>query len=194
MVGDEYVLEADFPAYPYADDFPGSLILTSPYEPDRQSWTGTLQLFGVQETHNIDRYGGRLVLDSASRFGLDTEANAWIENSSSQLWTGDVNLVYRFAQSEKVQFHAGVGVNWLGDTHGAEAGFNLTYGVEWYPRRPWTISTVFDVGKLGGGTLFHNRTTAGVMMGPVEAFAGYDYFQLGSVNFHGPVAGLALHF
>lgn len=197
LVADDYDISSAFPDYPYVDDLPGSLVKTTSYDGSTKGWQGTLQGFGMTETENIDRYGGRLVLESAARLGIDTETNYWREpgaSGSDQLWTGDANLVFRFAESEKLQFRAGLGVNWLADHAGAEAGFNFTYGLDWFPRRPWTMSTVFDLGKLGGGTLFHNRTTAGVMLGPVEAFAGYDYFQIGSANFHGPVAGLGLRF
>ena len=152
----------------------------------------------MQENGDVDRFGGRLVLDTASRLGLDTETNYWHETfsngGSDQLWTGDANIVFRFAQSEKTQFRAGVGVNWLADSGIGDVGFNFTYGADWFPRKPWTVSTVFDMGTIGTGTLFHNRTTAGVMLGPVEAFAGYDYFQLGSAKFHGPVAGVGIRF
>jgi len=197
LVGDDYEIPAAFPDYPYADDLPGSLVKMTSYDGSTKGWGGTLQGFGIPEADNIDRYGGRLVLESQARLGLDTETNYWTEpgaTGTDQLWTGDANVIFRFAESEKVQFRAGLGVNWLADHNGAEAGINFTYGVDWFPRRPWTMSTVFDVGKLGGGTLFHNRTTAGVMIGPVEAFAGYDYFQVGSASFHGPVAGLGLRF
>lgn len=197
LLGDDYSTTAAFPDYPYADDLPGSLLKSTEYDGATRGWTGTLQVFDIQETANIDRFGGRLVLDSASRFGIDTESNYWAEPGSagaSHLWTGDANLCFRFAESERVQFRAGVGVNWLADGGGAEAGFNFTYGMDWFPRKPWTVSTVFDLGTLGGGALVHNRTTVGVMLGPVEAFAGYDYFRLGSASFHGPVAGLGWRF
>lgn len=197
LLEDDYSTTARFPDWPYVDDLPGSLVKATEYDGSTHDWTGTLQAFSIQETDNIDRYGGRLVLESASRFGIDTESNYWVEPGSTgtnHLWTGDANLVFRFAESERVQFRAGVGVNWLADHGAAEAGFNFTYGFDWFPRKPWTVSTVFDIGRVGGGSLFHNRTTAGVMLGPVEAFAGYDFFQIGSINFQGPVAGLGWRF
>ncbi len=197
VLGDQYEVETRFPAYPYADDLPGSLVLTTPYQGSTSDWAANLQFFAIPETSDLNRYGGRLVLDSASRLGIDTESNYWMESSSAgsdHVWTGDANLIFRFAESEHVQMRAGLGVNWLSDRVGTNAGMNFTYGLDWFPRKPWTVSTVFDVGSIGRGTLFHNRTTAGVMLGPVEAFAGYDYFQIGSTNFHGPVAGLGLRF
>lgn len=182
--------------YPYADDLPGMMANKPTDSPHEKKWDGTLQTFVIPETHDIMRYGGRLVLE-ADRIGIDTETNCWTESltsDNSQLWIGDANLIVRFAQSEITQCRAGIGVNWMADSKGAEAGFNFTYGFDWFPRKPWTISTIFDIGTLGGGSLFHNRTTAGVMLGPVEAFAGYDYFKIGSTNFHGPVAGLGWRF
>ena len=93
-----------------------------------------------------------------------------------------------------MQWRAGVGVNWLADQASPEVGVNFTYGFDWFPRRPWTLSSVIDVGTLGGSSLFHNRSTAGVMLGAMELFAGYDYFQIGTFNIHGPVAGIGYRF
>lgn len=197
LLNDGHDIEARFPDYPYADDLPGSLVKETPYQGHTKDWVANLQLFAIPETSDINRYGGRIVLDSAVRWGIDTETNFWYESSSAgsdHVWTGDANVFYRFAESEEVQMRAGFGVNWLSDRIGTNAGLNFTYGLDWFPRKPFTISTVFDFGSIGRGTLFHNRTTAGLMMGPVEAFAGYDYFQIGSTSFHGPVAGLGFRF
>ncbi|MFO1046011.1 MAG: hypothetical protein U0941_29890 [Planctomycetaceae bacterium] len=183
--------------FPYANDLPGSMVNDPAESIATDKLSGTLQAFVIPETDDMIRYGGRLLVESSNRFGIDTETNCWTESlnsGNSQLWIGDANLVYRFAQSEITQCRAGIGVNWMADSAGAEAGFNFTYGFDWFPRKPWTISTTFDAGTLGGSSLFHNRTTAGVMLGPVEAFAGYDYFKVGSTNFHGPVAGLGWRF
>ena len=159
---------------------------------------GALQAITVQDGAGIARYGGRLLLDSESRFGLDTETNYWTQSrtlgNQEQLWTGDLNIVYRYAESEHFQWRAGAGMNWLADRGYNREGFNFTYGVEWFPAKPWTVSSVFDIGTLGSGTLVHNRTTVGVMMGPVEAFAGYDYFAVDKAHFQGPVAGLGYRF
>ena len=86
------------------------------------------------------------------------------------------------------------GLNWLADDVGSELGVNFTYGADWFPRKPWTVSSVFDVGRLGDAGLFHNRTTVGAMVGRSEVFCGYDFLQLGGTNFHGPVAGIGLRF
>ena len=198
LLHDDYEHYTEFPDFPYADGVPGALLIDREFKGKTQSLSGNLQMFAVPGFDDLDRYGGRLVLESAARIGIDTETNYWRSTHSNggvnHAWTGDVNLVFRFAESEHVQWRAGVGVNWLADQISPEMGVNFTYGVDWFPRRPWTVSSVIDCGTLGGSTLFHNRSTAGVMVGPMELFAGYDYFQLGTANFHGPVAGLGYRF
>lgn len=113
LLNDDHNGDTQFPAYPYAGDLPGSLILTSHYDGTPRTWNGNLQAFAIPETDDIDRYGGRLVLDSVYRWGLDTETNYWKQSggSSSQTWTGDANFTFRFAESEHVQMRAGFGVN-----------------------------------------------------------------------------------
>jgi hypothetical protein len=198
LSGDDWDHNTSFPDYPYADGAPGSLIRNSETQGRKQNWMGTLQGITVQDGRGIARYGGRLLLDSESRFGLDTETNFWTQSrtlgNQEQLWTGDANIVYRFAESEHFQWRAGAGMNWLAYRGYNKEGFNFTYGVEWFPAKPWTVSSVLDIGTLGSGTLVHNRTTVGVMLGPLEAFAGYDYFAVDKAHFQGPVAGLGYRF
>ncbi len=68
---------------------------------------------------SLSRIGTRLVFDTSTRFGFDTEWNQWIESipgGDDSLATGDFNLVYRFAQNEQIQFYSGVGANWMTDS------------------------------------------------------------------------------
>ncbi|MGE0374361.1 MAG: hypothetical protein AB7Q45_03010, partial [Planctomycetaceae bacterium] len=127
MVGDEYTREASFPAAPYADAHDGYLAFGF----DNDDWTRPLAIRYASEYGNdlsgLERVGGRLQLDTASRFGLDTEWNSWreeIPGGHDTLWTGDANLTFRFAQSEHAQFYTGLGVNWL-DGGESDVGFNF---------------------------------------------------------------------
>ena len=198
LVGDNYDHFTEFPDYPYADDAPGSVLINSEFQGKKQSYSGTLQTFAIPGSSDLDRFGARLLLENADRIGIDTETDYWLQThrqgGPDHAWLGDFNLVYRFAESEHVQWRAGVGFNWLSDQTQPEFGVNFTYGFDWFPCRPWTISSVIDWGTIGGSTMFHNRTSVGVRLGPAELFAGYDYFQLGTANFHGPVAGLGYRF
>jgi hypothetical protein len=145
----------------------------------------------------LQKHGGRLRLDTLSRFGLDTEWNYRRESLSSghdMLWNGDVNLVYRFAQSQRAAFYMGLGLNWLSDHLGSNAGFNFTYGADFYPTKPWVLSGSIDWGTLGHASAFHGRATVGVMLNRLEFFTGYDYYKLGGTSLPSYVAGVQLHF
>ena len=197
-IGDEYEHKGMFPSYPYELN-DSAMFIDGEYEGIGRGWMANVQLVSVDSLgEDVKRYSGRLLLDTSSRFGLDVESNHWHETFSGGghdgLRTGDANVVFRFAQSEHWQFRAGAGVNWLTDDVGSELGVNFTYGADWFPRKPWTVSSVIDVGKLGGAGLFHNRTTVGAMVGRAEIFCGYDVLQLGSICFHGPVTGIGLRF
>jgi hypothetical protein len=198
ILGDDYDHFTEFPDYPYADDVPGSLLINSEFKGKKQTWSGNLQTFAIPGSQDLDRFGGRLLVENSDRIGIDTETNYWLQThrhgGPDHAWNGDFNVVFRWAESEHFPGRAGVGFNWLADQTKPEVGVNFTYGVEWFPVRPWTISTVIDAGTIGDSSLFHNRTTAGVMLGATEIFAGYDYFQLGTYNFHGPVAGVGYRF
>ena len=196
-VDDEWSDWASFPAAPYDDGHDGYLVIDTlaPIEADgfaARLWTE----YGT-DFDDLSRIGTRLLVDTGPRFGLDTEWNQWFERTSmgdDTLATGDANLVYRFAQHERIQFRSGLGFNWLKDSQEAEFGFNFTYGVDLFPIEPLVVSGTLDLGQIGDASFVHVRSTAGLVWKRAELFTGYDYQRIGSVDLHGLVAGLQFWF
>jgi len=147
---------------------------------------------------SISRIGTRILFDTTTRFGVDSEVNYWRESLAvgqhDDLWTGDANLVFRFAQSEWMQVRTGLGVNWLADEVGTELGFNFTYQGDFFPAQPWIISAEIDLGSLGDETLVHGRVTTGLQWHRAEVFIGYDYYEVDQTELSGFVSGLRLWF
>lgn len=174
-----------YAAYPY-DTAEGHVLDGSQARAGRQAWA----LRAVGEYGNdfagIERYGASLRLDTAVRFGLDTAWSHFREDlpggGSDILDLGDVNLVYRFAQGEKGEMRAGLGMNWFHDGPVDEYGFNATYAGDFYPARPWVLSFELDYGRVGDAERFHGRLTAGAQWGRGELFAGFDFESLDAVG------------
>lgn len=147
---------------------------------------------------SLTRWGGHILTEHRNRLGFDGEVNYWREelagDGHDELWTGDANVVYRFAQSERVQFRSGVGLAWLEDRAATELGFNFTYGADFYPMKPLVISTEMDAGWLGEAWMIHLRATLGVQWRQAEVFTGYDYREIGNTQLDGFVAGVRLLF
>jgi len=165
---------------------------------DSQPWTARVDALYIDDFNDTSSVAGRLQLDTASRFGIDTEWNYRHEDlpngEHDDLWTGDFNVVYRFAQSEHWQFRSGLGFNWLSDESDSEFGWNLTYGFDAYPIKPIVFSTSVDLGRLGREGLQHVRTTIGIQLKRLQIYAGYDLYQVGSVEIDGFISGLQLSF
>ena len=191
-------LDAQFQSFPYDDEASGYLFLDVPAIDGRvKEWSARLSTNYGTDFRGLEKIGGRLRLDTTSRWGIDTEWDYRRERLASgddQLATGDVNVVYRFAQSERAQFYTGLGVNWLSDQIGMEAGFNFTYGFDLFPIQPWVLSGSIDWGQLGKSSLFHGRGTVGVLLDRFELFTGYDYYNLEGVRLDGVIAGLQVYF
>jgi hypothetical protein len=102
---------------------------------------------------------------------------------------GDVNLLYRFAQSERVAWYLGAGVRYLIDD-ASDAGLNILYGCEFYPVKPLSASVWLDAGTLGDAGVFHTRATLGYQFGRLRVFGGYDFYRIESVNLQGPMMGV----
>lgn len=144
---------------------------------------------------SISKVGGSVLFDTSSRWGLDSEFNYRRENSQllkDDLWTGDANVVFRFAQSEQVQMRTGIGCNWLSDRTKSDCGFNFTYGGDWFPAKPIIVSHEIDWGKLGHASLFHGRVTLGANYHRFEPYIGYEYFSVGKSDINSLVFGTRL--
>jgi len=136
--------------------------------------------------------------EATESLGIDTEANYRREQLAigmhDQLRTGDANLVFRFAQSEKLQMRSGLGMNCLTDSDASDFGFNFTYGGDWMPVRPWVISADIDWGRISHATLLHGRLTTGIQVNRVEVYTGYDHFNVGNVRINSLIGGVRISF
>lgn len=141
----------------------------------------------------IDRFGLSLRVETAVRVGLDAAWSRYREElaggGSDTLDLGDVNLVFRFAQGESGEMRTGLGANWFHKTPVDEAGFNFTYGGDFYLGNPWIASAEIDWGTLGAATRFHGRATFGADWRGVEALVGFDYESLDSVGLPAWIVG-----
>ena len=195
---DDYGLDGYFFRHPYQSDQVGLMAIgTLPaLNKNLHSWSIRMDAEYGDSFDTTARMGGHALLQSTSRWGLDGGFDYRTENLPSgnqdQLWTGDFNLVYRFAQSETVQYRTGLGFNWLADQVDSEFGFNFTYGADWLPRQPWIISAEIDLGTLGQASLVHGRVTAGIQFRGLEVYTGYDYYGVGGVDLSNLVSGIRI--
>ena len=139
---------------------------------------------------NSLRHGLRLGLDAS----IDHRQEKLSRFEEDNLWTGDANLVFRFAQNEWMQMRSGAGLNWLADGDDTNLGFNFTYGADVMPLNPLVFSSEIDWGRLGQTSLFHSHTTVGVEFHHVELYTGFDYYDVGNTQIHGWLLGTRLWF
>lgn len=146
---------------------------------------------------DVNQFQGRIFGDLDLRLGFDAETSYFTENvptGTDEFWRGDANLTWRFAQNEHWQFRAGIGVNWVHDRRGAEAGINGTYNIEWFPKDPWVLSSSLDAGSVGSSGLLHTRNTIGITHNGWGFFTGHDYLKLDSTSLHTWITGVEYRF
>ena len=223
MTNDDMQFDCYFQRYPYHRtrgsivrpyDLPGGTVdyeaLAAPYctgsqamydrlfPPRIRRWSGRFSADYGSEFNDLERITGRLVFNTASRFGLDTEMSYVQEplpdGTHDHLWLGDGNLVFRFAQSDWSEWRIGLGMNWLDDRQQTDYGFNFTYGVDLYVHRPWITSLDIDWGTLGNTGLFRLRTTTGVVFWGLETYVGYEYLDIGRTQTNSLLGGVRFWF
>lgn len=195
LLEDEDAGAAQFPVAPYADGADGYLRFDDETA-DAKAWGGRFSVDAASDFDGITTMAGRLRLDSVFRLGIDTEwAHLQARPGADSLTAGDFNLVVRFAQSPRVQFHSGLGLNWLGDRGSSDFGWNFTYGVDLFPVEPVVVSTTIDLGKVGDASLIHLRSTLGVMITPrVHLYSGYDLRDYEGTTVHSLLTGMEIWF
>ncbi len=203
LLDDDYRSDPLFLEYPYQHGQEGSLSYWTRNADSENGamgkwWKGQLRTDYVNDFNDLQTIGGQLILETQSRFGIDTEMKYRHESlgtgMTDQLWTGDANFVFRFAQSENMEMRSGIGFNWMSDQLGSDFGFNFTYGFDWFVADPWVVSSEIDLGTLGEATLFHNRTTVGLQFHRAEVYTGFDYYNLEGTQINGLIAGVRLWF
>lgn len=197
LIGDDTSITGYFAHHPYYEHVPGYLMLEYDMPSKPRAWTGRTRLEYGTDFDDIDRVGGQILVSHSSRLGIDAEWNSFAEKTATgtdRLTLGDINLVYRIAQSERLLWRAGIGLNWLDDEVDTEYGINFTYGADWFPCEPLVVSSTLDWGRLSETSRFHIRSTLGVVVHGWELYAGYDYETIGGVDLYGPVAGVRFWF
>lgn len=203
MIGDGYAHPGYFPSYPYQYERGYMMVdYTDLYQGKEQregyKWAWRARPDYGTNFSGLEWIGGNFLLETTPRIGAETDFRFLEETAPGggrdELWLGDANLFWRFAQSDQTQMRAGVGFNWLSDELHSDFGFNFTYAVDWYPVQPLVISAEMDLGNLNEAWLFHIRTTAGVTWRGAEAFVGYDLYDIDHFQAQGMVAGVRLWF
>lgn len=189
--------QAVYPDYPYDHDGKIAAVCYDETIPGTHHSLIVVQAAYGSNLDDVNQFQGRVFGDLDLRLGFDTETSYFTENvptGTDEFWRGDANLTWRFAQNEHWQFRAGIGVNWMHDRRGAEAGINGTYNIEWFPKDPWVLSSSLDAGSLGSSGLLHTRNTVGLTHNGWGIFTGHDYLKLDSTSLHSWISGVEYRF
>ena len=194
ILDDDYDVPGYFPTYPYKGQLEGHMMF-HPWLPEEPfPWSSRASVEYADSFNDVANVNTKLLFESTKRWGIDSEIGYRTEKLQSgfkdDLFVGDLNVVYRFAQSEHWQFRSGVGVNWLTDDIDSNFGFNFTYAVDYFPRSPWVFSSELDWGKLGNSSLIHLRSTAGVLFHGGEVYIGVDLYDVGASDTTTMISGV----
>ncbi len=178
---------------------PAETSINTPIATMLKPWNVRLGIEYVGDTDgDVSQFGFDFLANATGGFGIDTDIRTLRENDGEyrdQLWLGDFNIVYELFPSEYIRPRVGVGLNWLADDYGGEAGLNLTVGADMKLMPQLMLTTEADFGTLGDSDFFHANATIGLLQTEnVEWYAGYDYVDIGGVTIESVVAGLRFRF
>jgi hypothetical protein len=203
-LSDDFHTPGYFPPYPYAQGELGYMQIgaSAARESDApdftRAWSARLAVEESNDFDRINRVAGRLLVETTSRFGLQTNWTYLHEilpcGCTDESALGDFNLTYRFAQNEYAQFRAGLGARVMTDRWATNWGFNFTYGLDFFPVKPVVVSGTIDAGTLGSAGLFRAQTSIGLLLRRWEIYGGYDFMRIGVTNLQGPTVGVRLWF
>ena len=187
-----------FIKYPFARAHTGSMMM-NPQPGDKvESSHLRIRLDYADNFLAQQKISSHFIFESRNRLGVDASFDYLRESVAvgqhDQLWIGDVNVVWRFAQMENAQMRVGLGMNWQRTSAGAEQGINFTYGGDFYLSKPQVISADLDWGRLGSAGLFRIRTTYGRQIGRAKVYVGYEYLSIGDFKKNFLITGMSFDF
>lgn len=203
FLNDNYSSKGVFLSYPYAEKWDGVMQMEPGLEKEGKTpdtWSRLMSLRVAAENGNdftgLNRVGLVFLADTMTRLGIGGSVNFYEEKRDNlppdQLTIGDVNVLFRFAQSQHWQWRTGLGFRWMHDHTQTDYGFNFVYGFEWFPHEPLTLGMQFEAGTLGNTGVIRCTSRMGFNWKHAEIYAGYDYLQIGGTELHGPMIGLRL--
>ncbi|MBT3889409.1 MAG: hypothetical protein HN617_01535 [Planctomycetaceae bacterium] len=187
-----------FIKYPFARAHTGSMMM-NPMQGDAvESSHLRIRVDYADNFLTQQKISTHLIFESRNRLGVDASFDYLRESVAvgqhDQLWIGDFNAVWRFAQMEKAQMRIGLGMNWQRAAAGTEKGINFTYGGDFYLSKPQIISADLDWGRLGSAGLFRIRTTYGRQIGRAKVYVGYEYLSIGNFEKNFLITGMSFDF
>lgn len=183
-----------FTPFPYCQDNPGTLVPMDRPHVDSYYFAGRFAFEYGNNFDTLDRFAGSALVEWRTGLGFDASGHSYGEDlptgGRDHLAIGDVNLLWRMAQTERTQLRLGVGMNWLADSVDTEAGINFTARGDIFPMKPLILTGEFDFGTIGDATTLHGRGSVGVNFGQTEFFVGYDYRSIDDVDLKSPMLGV----
>ena len=187
-----------FIKYPFARAHSGSMVMNPQLGDKVESSHLRMRLDYADNFLAQQKISSYFIFESRNRLGVDASFDYLRESVAvgqhEQLWIGDVNVVWRFAQMENAQMRVGLGMNWQRTSAGAEQGINFTYGGDFYLSEPQVISADLDWGRLGSAGLFRIRTTYGRQIGRAKVYVGYEYLSIGDFKKNFLITGASFDF
>ncbi|MEM7453712.1 MAG: hypothetical protein AAF456_05080 [Planctomycetota bacterium] len=160
-------------------------------------WSARITAHYGNDFDGIGQGGLSFLFQNPGGGGLDASVTMLRERGTGwrdHLWIGDANLVYEFTEGE-VRSRIGIGVNWLGDRYGGEAGLNLTGSMDWRLSDLTTFTGEVDFGSLADADFLHTRVSLSrAVSGNTELMVGYDYYDIGGTEISSLVTGFTFRF
>lgn len=165
------------------------------FEPTFQTWGGRVTGWYGGGIDGISQGNLGVLFQSPGGIGLDGSVRTVREQGfSDHLWLGDLNLVFEPICNDNLRLRVGAGFNWLADSWGSDAGFNLTTGFDARLTDRLILGGEVDLGNLGHSDFLHAQISLGYQFDSAEFVVGYDHTNIGSVDLNSPFVGLRFRF
>jgi hypothetical protein len=123
---------------------------------------------------------------SGSRF------DEWAADGSRDFFqTAKTGVAWRFVSTPAFRMHSGLGLRGFFDPNRGvqRLGFNFIYGGE-RSLGPVLIKADLEIGDYDAAPATEAKASAGLLLGPFEAYAGYQNLDIKGYGLGGPLLGL----
>lgn len=105
----------------------------------------------------------------------------------------DFFVNYNRIKDEIIALWWGAGVKNISG-NSSHTGFAIDIGAEYFPIRPLSLSSRYNLGFIGGTTTDEFQVTTGIHINRIRLSAGYQSYRAGEITFSGIITGIGIYF
>jgi len=150
----------------------------------------------LHSSRALRSYSVRSRFSPSPFYDIETHVSGFTETgqeTDDHLAFYDVYINYHRVRSESVMFWYGAGIKGM-QRENEYYGPAVNMGMEFYPRRPISLTGMINVGRLNSRSVWGSMFRINLHLNRSIVYVGYEQFAAGQMSIGGGIAGFGFYF